>query len=145
MKFPLDAIQFLHNLMHQLLRIENIYRLYFLDLLLFFIFYPVWRINIWTTTSKIYFMTLVIYHFNWIKKKLLPFIDVSKFSLYLERSDLKSLWRISFASLWGVNFILTLLEGITRASSISFEEIIAIVNWIFHASEFWKLIIIFLK
>ena len=38
MKIFLDGIKFLHNLMQQLLFIENTYRLYFLDLfLLFFI------------------------------------------------------------------------------------------------------------
>ena len=38
MKIFLDVIQFLHNLMQQFLRIENTYRLYFLDLIMIFSF-----------------------------------------------------------------------------------------------------------
>ena len=36
----------------------------------FFVFYPVWRINIWTTTLKIRFMTFVIHKLNWIKNEI---------------------------------------------------------------------------
>ena len=39
LKFFLDAIQFLHNSMHLLWHIENIYHPNFLDLLLFFSFF----------------------------------------------------------------------------------------------------------
>ena len=36
----------------------------------FFLFYPVWRISIWTTTFKIYLLTFLIQQLNWIKSKI---------------------------------------------------------------------------
>ena len=54
--------------MQQLMHIENIYHLYFSGLQLFF--YNAWRINKWTITSKIYFMTFVIHQLNWFKNKI---------------------------------------------------------------------------
>ena len=44
----------------------------------FFFINPVWRINIWTTTSKMYFMTFAIHKSNWITSKLLfPLVFIS--------------------------------------------------------------------
>ena len=36
----------------------------------FFLFHSFCRMNIWTTTSKIYFMEFVIHQLNWIKRTL---------------------------------------------------------------------------
>ena len=44
----------------------------------FFFINPVWRINIWTTTSKMYLMTFAIHKSNWITSKLLfPLVFIS--------------------------------------------------------------------
>ena len=43
------------------------YHFYWLDLLLF---YPIWRIYIWSTTTQIYFLTLTIKKMNTIKDKI---------------------------------------------------------------------------
>ena len=53
---------------------------------------------------------------------------------------------ISWTKCQDVNFILSFLEWITRSSSEFFEEIKLVVtfNWIFHVSEFWRSIILFL-
>ena len=70
---------------------------------LLFFFYPIWIVNIWSTTSKIYFMTFAIHRFKWIKKKQRPLIDFSKLIWYL-RSDSKNSTVISgkfyIAALW---------------------------------------------
>ena len=123
--------------------IVSIFRIY----CYFFPFNPVLRINIWTTTSKIYLMTFVIRQLNWNKNKITSFY-VSKFPWYLEQSDSKSSSTTSFVSLLRCKFyFILLLECIIRSSSASFEEIklIVIVNWIFHLQEFWRSIIIFHK
>ena len=80
---------FLHNLMQPLPHIENIYHLHLLDLR---------RINIWTITSRIYFMTFLIYQLGYFKNKIL-LIDVSKILWHLERSDRKSSSTTAFASM----------------------------------------------
>ena len=137
---------FLHDLMQQLPHTENIYHLHFSSLL-FALFIQ--------SGESIYDhprLKLILWHLkynNWTesKLKLLPLIDVSKLVWYLERSDSKSSLITSFALSFGINFIFSLFECITRSSSISLEEIklIAIVNWIFLVSNFWRLIIISLK
>ena len=144
MKLFLDAIQFIHNLMELLPHIENIYHLHFLDLLCF-----LWT-NIWTTTSKIYFMAFVIHQLNWINN-IITFshwrfqISLISWTKLLKHSN--SLSTTSFASVKFVNFSLLLFECITCSFLASFENIklIVIVNWISHVSEFWRSIIIFLK
>ena len=59
LKLFLDVIQFLQNLIEQLLRIENIYYVHFFGFIVAF-FYPVWRINA-LCHVYIYLMTLVIH------------------------------------------------------------------------------------
>ena len=113
----------------------------------FFLFYPVWRINIWSSTFKnsspdIYKTTVGLN-----RKKDRSLIDVSKLIWWLERSDSKSSLTTIFAISYGISSILSLLECITRSSSTSLEEIklAAILNSIFHVSAFWRLIVISLK
>ena len=56
----------------------------------FLLFYPVWRINIWTTTFEIYLAVFVIQTYTESNRKPLSLIDVSKPVWYLERLDSKS-------------------------------------------------------
>ena len=51
---------FLHNLTQLLQRIESIFDFFFIDRIYccFFVFYPIRRIDIWSTSNRIYFMTL---------------------------------------------------------------------------------------
>ena len=147
MKLFRDQIQFLHNVMQQLLRIEkNTYCLYFSDLMLVFTFlstvenqymnHLVWNLLYDICNTSIELIQKIKSH---------RLIHVSKFTWNLEQSYLKSSSITLFAQC--VNFILSLLECITHSSSTSFEEInlIAIVNWVFHVSEFWRSIMILLK
>ena len=55
----------------------------------FFVFYPVTKICIWSTTIWIYFMKFVIQKITQSKIKLRPFIDVSNPIWYLEKWDWK--------------------------------------------------------
>ena len=112
--------------MQQLQYIKNIYHLYFSDILLLFSF---------LSSLENQYMNHHVWHLlynSWTESKIkpLPLTDVSKPTWYLERSDLKSSLTIVFA-----------------LSSTFLEEmkLILIVNWIFHVSYFWRLIIIFLK
>ena len=139
MIFSARFFWFLYHFMQQLPHTENIS---FLNFVVFFFFYPVWRINIWSSTFKnsspdIYKTTVGLN-----RKKDRSLIDVSKLIWWLERSDSKSSLTTIFAISYGISSILSLLECITRSSSTSLEEIklTAIVKSIFHVSAFWRLI-----
>ena len=76
---------FIHDLMPQFLHTENIFHLYFWIYCCSFLSYPVWKIDIWTSASKIYFMKFVIHQLDWIKNKyhflslmFLNFLDILK-------------------------------------------------------------------
>ena len=98
-------------------------------------------------TSEIYFMVFVAHQFNWIKNKLTSFHWFFWITLISWTKWLKKFINNSISIIIRCIFYITLFECITRSSSASFEEIklIAIVNWIFHASDFWRSIIITLK
>ena len=49
---------------------ENIYRLHFGIYCCFFLFYPVWRINIWSPTFKIDLATSIKQQLNWIENRI---------------------------------------------------------------------------
>ena len=121
---------FPHDLMQQLPHTENIYHLHFLDYCCFFLFYPVWRSNIWSPRLK--FTLWLLYYSSWteLKIRLLPLTDVSKLIWCLEISDSKSSLTTSFTLSYGINSVLSQFEWITRSSSTSLEEIklIAIVS-----------------
>ena len=143
----LHVIQFLHSSVQQLLCIENIYNLNFLDLLLLFCFLSSWRINIWAITFNIYFMAFVRHDLNWIKNKITSCHWCFSISLIYWTKWLK-LFITNFICITlrcKFNIVATWMHS--RFFSVSFEEIklIAIVSWIYHVSEFRRSIIIFLK
>ena len=71
MNIFLDVIHFLHNLIQQLLHIEDICHCIPKIYNSFFLFYLVCRINILTVTLKMYFMTFAIHQLNWLKNKII--------------------------------------------------------------------------
>ena len=79
--------------------------------------------------------------------KSLPFMDVSNPIFCLERSD----WKSSSITVSSLSLIMILMipqfESILRSSSLSIEntKLIAIVNWIFHVSNFLTLFMVSFK
>ena len=80
MKLFLDAIQLIHILMQPLPDIYYlyffIYRSFIISIFFiycgFFLFYAVWKINIWIPTLKIYLVTFIIQKLNWVQNKITP-------------------------------------------------------------------------
>ena len=81
------------------------------------------------------------------KIKSLPLIDVSNPICYLLRTDSKRFSINSYTLSLIMISMLSFFECITHSLSFSLEEIklIAIVNWIFHVSEFLRLFVMCFK
>ena len=110
-----------------------------------FVFYPIRRIYIWSTTIPIYFMTFKIQQMNIIKDKFTTFTDFKSF-WYLFSSESKNFITSSTSSLIMIS-MLSLFECTTCSSSLPMEEIklFAIVNWVFHVPKFLRLFMMSFK
>ena len=148
MKFFLDVIQYLHNLMQQSHILKTFIIFLFRIYCCFFLFFILSGESIYDP-PRLKFILWHLQSSNWTEPKvnILPLIVLSKLFWYLERSESKSSSTTSFASLQDINFILLLIECIIRSFSESIEKIklITIVNWIFYVSDFWRSIIISVK
>ena len=49
---------------------KHLSSLIFVFIVAFFLLYPVWRINIWSSAFEIYLLTFIIQKLNWIKNKI---------------------------------------------------------------------------
>ena len=49
---------------------KHLSSLIFVFTVAFFLLYPVWRINIWSSAFEIYLLTFIIQKLNWIKNKI---------------------------------------------------------------------------
>ena len=88
--------------LHDVLRLLHVLKIFIIIInrmcCCFFVFYPVRRIYVWSTTFQIYFVTIAMQQINTIKDVTLPFIDVSNPVWYLERNDSKSSWKVFVVS-----------------------------------------------
>ena len=111
----------------------------------FFLYYLVWRINKWSPTLKIFLVAFIIQQLNlpnqsgilkkWLEKLINYFIYII-------------IWcHIHHIHYHIINPILSFFECIKCFSSTSLEEmkLIAIFNWTFHVSYFWRYIMISLR
>ena len=106
----------------------------------FFVFHPVRRISIWSTTIWIYFVTFITCRINEHNQRwnLLPFTDSSNLFWYIFLSDSKSFSITSSASPFIMVSMLSFFDCLSRSSSLwSLEQIklILIAKWIFHVSD----------
>ena len=127
--------------MQQFLHIKSICHLYFLDFVVVVLFfYPVWRINIWTTKFTIYVMTFVTHKLSCIKNRI-----TSSGLVFLVSWTICIIigCRFYFVTPW-VYYMSIFWVSFEYTRWVSFEEIklIANFNWIFHVSELWRSIII---
>lgn len=104
-------------------------------------------IYIWSNMIRIYFMKFVMQSIDIIKDKITIFCWFSKPIWYLEKSDSKSSLIILSVSSSIMISVLSLSKCITHILSLSFEDLklIAIVRWLFDASGFLRLLMIFFK
>ena len=136
--------QFFHELIRLLQRIEIIYHHHWLDLLLLFCCLSNQE-NLYMIHHGIcYGLCKTI---TKSKIKSLPFVNVSNPVWRLERSDWKNSAKALSALLWVMISMLLLFKCITRSWSMPLEEtkVSAIVNWIFHGSDFLRLFMMSFK
>ena len=133
--------------MQQLLHIESIYHLYFSELLLLFSFLSSLENQYITPTFKFYLVTFIIQKLNWFDNKITHSHWCFQTNLVSWKKWVEMLINNFICIIIWHNFYIVALRVITCSSSTSLEEtkLIAIVNWIFHVSDFWRLIIISLK
>ena len=128
--------------MQTLLHIENIDHLYFSDLLLPSCFFIQLRDSIYDPTRLKFALWHLWYNSSTESKtKLLPFIDVSKPSWYLERSDSKNFCGNSVYISHCFHVITfwmhySLFIPIFRGNKVNCD------CWIFHVPDFWWSVII---
>ena len=97
-----------------------------------FAFDPFRRIYVWSTTSETYRMTFAMLSFDMVKYKPLPFIDCSRPSWYLSRSESKCFWIISAVSLLIIISVITLSMQRTFFITVCYDMNLGfIVSWIF--------------
>ena len=114
------------------------YHFCWLDLLLY---YPIWRIYIWSSTIQIYFLTLTIKKMNTIKDKIAILNWCFQLNLIFRKKWLEMFFYNPSALSLIIISMLSLFKCMTCFLSVSFPAIklIAIFNWVFEVSDFLRL------
>ena len=148
MLFFQDALQLFHDLMHLLQRIESII-IFFIDKMYccFFVFSPVKRIYIWSTSILIYFITFVIQWMNTIKDKITTSHWCFQSNLISAKKWSKTFFYIIICIVINHEFCVIIFKCITCSSLFFLEEIkiIVIVDWIFYVQDFLRSFMISFK
>ena len=111
----------------------------------FFVFYPIERIYIWSANFQIYYMAFVMQQIKTIKDKLIHWCFQP--SLISRKKLFKNFLNNFICYIINLDFYLTILWMHSPSSSVSLEKIklIAIVNRIFHVSDFLRLLMVSFK